>query len=364
MAKETKPVENSSVYAVLMAGGVGSRFWPLSRARTPKQLLALGSGSESLIQSTARRIRPVVDQENIWVVTSQAQQEAVSQQLSDVPSDQILPEPVGRNTAACVGWAAISVRRKDPQGILAVLPADHYIGNEDAYATVLANAAMVAADGYLVTVGIKPTRPETGYGYIELGKSLGKGAYAVERFIEKPDRARAAQLLAGGRYLWNSGLFFFRVDVILSAIEKHMPELYAQLLQYDEAAARGEEMALVAKTYATLPSVSVDTGIMEKSDNLAVLMGDFSWSDLGSWQTAWELAPKDTDGNAGENILSVESRNCYVRGNGKKVVALVGLDDVVVVDTEDALLIMPRERSQDVKRIVEELKKRGVQRLL
>ena len=346
-------------FAVIMAGGAGTRFWPLSRAEKPKQFLPLGQGGESLLQSAVRRLRGVVEDTHIYGVTSERHAQASRDQLPQIPANNILAEPQGRNTAPCVAWAAAHIRRRDPQGLIAVLPADPHIGDEPAYKAVLKRALEAAGDGSLVTVGVQPTRPETGYGYVELGEQRGPGVFDVRRFVEKPDRARAEHFLQAGNFLWNSGMFFFRVDTVLDEVRKHLPELHTFVGDCDAAARQGREQALVQERYAGLPSISIDYGVMERADQIRVVPGDFGWHDIGSWTTAWELSNKDERGNAtAAPAVLLDAERCYVHSRGGKLVALIGLKDLVVVDTDDALLVMPRERAQDVKSIVAELKRR------
>jgi mannose-1-phosphate guanylyltransferase len=346
----------AGTYAVIMAGGSGTRFWPLSRAARPKQLLPLGS-DVSLLRATCDRIANLVAPAQTLVVTSQALAPAIRAELPDLPPQNVLAEPVGRNTAPCVGWAASVVARQDPEAVLAVLPADHHIAEPAAFERVLARAVEAARSGDMVTVGIRPTRPETGYGYVELGEELAPGVQRARRFVEKPDELRARQFLASGRFLWNSGMFFFRADELLGMVRLHLPGLGDTLRQYDQAAQRGEELALVARTYAELPDISIDHGVMEKAARVAVVPGDFGWSDVGSWTSAWELAQRDDEDNAlfGE-VVAVETRGSYVRAPAGKTVAVVGLEDIVVVDTPDALLVMPRSRAQDVRAVVNTLR--------
>jgi mannose-1-phosphate guanylyltransferase len=346
-----------ATYGVIMAGGSGTRFWPLSRAARPKQLLPLGGGDVSLLRATQQRLEPLIPPERVLVVTSEALAEQTRAELPELPPENVLAEPMGRNTAPCVGWAASVVARRDPEAVMAVVPADHHIGNERAFLGVLERALEVAGTGEMVTVGIRPTRAETGYGYIELGEELSPSVHRVRRFVEKPDEMRARQFLAAGRFLWNSGMFFFRADTVLAAIRQHLPGLGDALSSYDEAASRGEELAVVRSTYATLPDVSIDHGVMEKASRMAVIPGDFGWSDVGSWTSAWELAERDgTDNALFGDVVAVDTKGSYVRANPGKVVAVVGLDEIVIVDTEDALLVMPRSRAQDVRAVVNALK--------
>lgn len=347
----------AGTYGVIMAGGSGTRFWPLSRAARPKQLLPLGGGDEALLVATARRLTKVLPEDHILVVTSEALAEQTRAALPNVPAENVLAEPIGRNTAPCVGWAASIVARKDPQAVLAILPADHHIGDEAMFTSVIEHSVEAARLGDMVTVGIKPTRPETGYGYVELGEEITAGVYRARRFVEKPDELRARQFLAAGRFLWNSGMFFFRADVLLDAVKTHLPGLSETLKRYDEAALKGVERALVQNTYHLLPDISIDHGVMEKAARVAVIPGDFGWSDVGSWTTAWELAERDARENAFfGDVVPVDAQRCYVRAQEGKVVAIVGLDDIVVVDTPDALLVMPRDRAQDVRAVVDALK--------
>ncbi len=347
-----------NAYGVIMAGGSGTRFWPLSRAARPKQFLPLGATDESLLAATVRRLERLIPAERILIVVAESLADETRRLVPQVRPEHVLAEPVGRNTAPCVGWAAAVVARKDPTAVVAVLPADHHIGEEKVFTDVLANAIRAAEDGGLVTIGIRPTRAETGYGYIEMGEQTGTGVHRARRFVEKPDAERAKQFLADGRFLWNSGMFFFRADSVLREIGAHLPELAAGLARFDAAAARGGEAAEVKSSFATLPSVSIDHGVMEKAADVSVIPGDFGWSDVGSWTTVWELAARDEAGNAFfGDVVPVDSKNCYVRAPEGKVVAVIGLEDVVVVDTEDALLVLPRERSQDVREVVEALRR-------
>jgi mannose-1-phosphate guanylyltransferase len=344
-----------SVFAVVMAGGSGTRFWPLSRRALPKQLLALGGDThESLIRATVRRIAPIVPPERVLVVTAASLAARVRQELPEVPAQNVLAEPAARNTAPCVGWAAQVAKARDPEAVLAVLAADHYVKDEDAYRTAVRRALAVAEDGTLVTIGITPTRAETGYGYLELGEELSPGVRRVARFVEKPDVARASAMVADGKHLWNSGTFFFRADAVLAEIAAHLPALA------DGLAAIALEPARLGEIFGALPRVSLDVGVMEKAARIAVLPGDFGWSDVGSFATAWELSAKDTTQNAvPPDAVIVDSKRCLVRTTPGKIVALIGVEDLVVIDTDDALLVVPRDRAQDVRAVVDALTARG-----
>ena len=257
----------------------------------------------------------------------------------------------------CVAWAAQVVSARDPEGVLAVLAADHHVADQEAYVVAVRTALGAAESGALVTIGLRPTRAETGYGYLEVGEDLGDGSRRALRFVEKPDRARAEEFVASGRFLWNSGQFFFKASVVLDAIRTHLPALADGLRAL---AAAGVDEARLAAAFGALPSISIDHGVMEKAAAVRVVPADFGWSDVGSWTTAWELAARDARDNGvtdGDAVL-VDSDGCYIRARSGKIVALIGVHDLVVVDTEDALLVVPRDRAQDVKLAVEALARR------
>jgi mannose-1-phosphate guanylyltransferase len=351
-----------STYAVIMAGGSGTRFWPASRERMPKQLLPLADNpEESLLAATVRRLAPIVPDDRVYIATGERLRTATTAALPHVPASQILAEPVARNTAPCIAWAAATIARRDPDALVAVLPSDHYVADEEGFRRIVTRALDGAREGYLTTIGIVPTRPETGYGYIEVGDEALPGIRLASRFVEKPSRAVAEEYLAGQKHLWNAGMFFFHVKTMLDAIAKHLPELADGIARIDEAARRGDEAAAVASVFPTLPSVSIDHGVMEKASRIAVVPGDFGWNDVGSWQSAWELARRDSAGNAlPDGAIAIEARNNLVRDltsdGSRKLVALLGVDDLVVVQTDDAILVIPRDRAQDVRAIVERLK--------
>ncbi|WP_394826308.1 mannose-1-phosphate guanylyltransferase [Pendulispora albinea] len=372
----------SNIYAVIMAGGAGTRFWPASRNHRPKQLLHLAGGgssasnassaanaahaNESLLAATVRRLAPLITPDRVYIATGAHLIEATAAAVPDVPRAQILAEPVPRNTAPCIGWAAATIARRDPEALIAVLPSDHFIVDEPAFRATLACALDGARRGHISTIGIVPTRPETGYGYIEIGGDLGPGLSSVVRFVEKPNRARAEEYVNGKKHLWNAGMFFFRASAMRKAIEAHLPALAEGLDRLDLAAKEGREVAALAEVFPNLPSISIDHGVMEKASDLAVTHGDFGWNDVGSWESAWELATKDAEGNAlPEGAIAVDAHRNLVRDlrtdarGEKKVYALVGVNDLVLVETDDAFLVIPRERAQDVRTVVETLRSRG-----
>lgn len=355
----------SNVHAVILAGGSGTRFWPASRRLRPKQLLPLGPGSsESLIRATVRRLEQMVPPERTLIATGAHLVEATRRELPWLPESSFLAEPRARNTAPCIAWATQRIARRDPDALVMVLPSDQHAGDEARFREVLQRALAAAEAGPITTVGIVPTRPETGYGYIEVGDARAPGLHRVVRFVEKPDAPTAREYLASGRYLWNSGMFFFRAREMLRAVRQHLPKL-ADELERLEAATEAQSRTAVEDFFESVESVSIDYGVMEREGELDVVSGDFGWSDLGSWESAWEVAPKDPSGNvAPEGSVLVSARNNLVAdltsagGAGKKIVALVGVEDLCVVETDDALLVMRRERSQDVREVVAELERR------
>jgi mannose-1-phosphate guanylyltransferase len=351
--------------ALILAGGAGTRFWPASRVARPKQLLPL-SGPDPLLFQTARRVLPLTGGfGGILVATGKHLAPPTAALLPELPPAGLLIEPAARNTAPCIGWAAHRVARTDPDAVIVVLPSDHHIGDEARFREVAASAIASAASGVITTVGIRPTHAETGYGYIELGEPREGGARRVLRFVEKPDRARAEAFFSSGRYLWNAGMFFFRARDMVAAVRAHLPALGDGLDAIDRAAAAGDEDAAVERIFPTLPSISIDHGVMEKVGELAVVPGDFGWNDVGSWQSAWELAAKDEAGNAAPEgtVLVAAKENLVVdlrsKPAGERVIALLGVEGLVIVETDDALLVVPRERAQDVRDVVDRLKKDG-----
>jgi mannose-1-phosphate guanylyltransferase len=354
-----------AIHAVILAGGSGTRFWPASRRRTPKQLLPLaGQADVPLIAATLNRLAPLVPAERVWISTGASLVDATAATLPSVPRAHFLAEPVARNTAPAIAWATATIARTEPDALVAVLPADHCIADEPQFRAVLSRALGAAEAGWLTTVGIVPTRPETGYGYIEVGKVVADGVHEAVRFVEKPSRDRAEAYVAGGCHLWNAGMFFFQARAMRAAIADHLPSLAAGLDALDAAAKEGREAEVLATVFASAPSISIDHGVMEKAARIAVVPGDFGWNDVGSWLATWEMSARDAHGNAlPEGSIAVDAKNNLVRdlsrSAGGKRWALVGVHDLVVVETDDAVLVIPRERAQDVRAVVEELGRRG-----
>jgi mannose-1-phosphate guanylyltransferase len=353
-----------SVYSVILAGGSGTRFWPLSRAARPKQFLPLASRWPLLVE-TARRIAPLSTARQTFVSCGAAHASAVRRSLKAIPARNILIEPVARNTAAAIGLAATQVALREPRAVLQVLPADHAVRDDERFRACLREAAHAAEHGSLVTLGIRPTRPETGYGYIQLGDPIDGGAFRVKSFVEKPDEATARSYLQSGQFLWNAGIFVFRADAILGAIAAHLPKLAEALARISPTIGTRGYRAAVGRELKKLPSISIDYGVMEKVDNLAVVRGDFGWSDLGSFASMPEVRRADERGNvvSGEVGAMVDCENCVIFA-GKRPLALAGLSEMVVVDTGDVVLVVPKRDSQKVRQLVQAFEVRGLKRYL
>jgi mannose-1-phosphate guanylyltransferase/mannose-6-phosphate isomerase len=358
----SRPVPH--LYAVVLAGGSGTRFWPLSRELYPKQLLKV-LGRRTLIQETVRRVRPAVPIERTLVVTGAAHADSIRMQLDGpdgVRKDQILTEPVSRNTAAAIGWAAAAVLRVDPDGLMLVMPADHVIPDRAEFLRAVALGASVAQDGRLVTFGITPTRPETGYGYIKAGSRHpllswgGLKALPVACFVEKPDLKTATRYLRAGGFFWNSGIFVWRADAILAEIETVLPKLGRGLTRLGKALGTPDENRALEQFYKGAESISIDHGVLQRSRRAAVIPAPFRWSDVGNWGSLDEVAATDRAGNVRMGrIVDIGSRSSILYGENR-LVATIGLKDMVVVDTADATLVCPKDRAQEVKQIVERLR--------
>ncbi|GAB1594588.1 mannose-1-phosphate guanylyltransferase/mannose-6-phosphate isomerase [Lysobacter claricitrinus] len=352
------------LHPVILSGGSGSRLWPLSRQNQPKQFLAL-IGDRSLFQETVLRASRLDGMQAPVTVCSEDHRFMVGEQLQeiDVANGGILLEPEARNTAPAIAVAALHLNARDSDAVMLVMPADHLIEDEAAFRAAVEQAASVADQGWLVTFGIRPDYPETGYGYIRRGSAITRDVYSVERFVEKPDLATAEGYVADGEYAWNSGMFMFRADRYLEELGRLRPEILATCKQACAAAKRDLDFVRVDPVaFAASPSDSIDYAVMEKTDRAAVVPVSCGWSDIGSWSSLWAAAPRDADGNRHEgDVLAIDTRNNLVRASERRMIATIGVEDLVIVDTPDATLVARKDRVQDVKKVVDQIKSAGRQ---
>ena len=344
-------------YAVIMAGGIGARFWPRSKKKSPKQLLKI-VGDNTMIQETVRRINGLIPKENILIVTNETQKPGIIEQLPEIPIENIIIEPFGRNTAACIGLASIIIQKRSPDAVTFVMPADHIIKDDESFLNTLKTASQFSIENQaLVTIGIQPTRPETGYGYIQIDEDSGKSSvYKVLTFAEKPNYATAVNFIKSGDFFWNSGMFIWKIDTILNEFKQLMPDLYEGLMKISEQLDTPDFSNKLNEIYGHLKSISIDYGIMEKSDKVFLVKGQFSWSDVGSWEAVYELSEKDGDGNVKVGTVYTDmALDSYIY-SPDKLTAVIGLDNVIVINCNDALLICKRDKAQDVKNVIDYLK--------
>jgi len=357
------------VAAVIMAGGRGERFWPSSREDLPKQFLSF-QGDQTLLQRTIRRLEGIVAPEDIWIVTREDYASLVFEQVPEVPVRQVLLEPQGRDTAPCGALAALYLHHTDPDTVMVLLPADHLVLQEDQFRATLSAAVAVAAGGdHLVTLGIQPTRPETGYGYIRVGESCvspgDHAAYRVAAFTEKPPRERAMAYLQEGGYYWNSGIFVWRASTILGALWQHLPALMEGLSPLKAALGTEAEGEVLRTVYPSLPKISIDYGVMERAENTLVIPADFGWDDLGTWAALERVIPADGEGNIiSGRVVAVETRGSVLQSMKDRLLVTFGLSDVVVVDSEDAILVADKARVSDLKAVVGRLEAEGLKQHL
>lgn len=352
------------IYGVIMAGGSGTRFWPLSRKNLPKQLLNL-SGNGLMINETIDRMAKVIDRSNIFIVTNKDQAEKLEELVEEgIPKDHILVEPAARNTAACIGYAATEIINKFSDGIMCVFPADHHIKNEDEFTRILKIAIDEAEEqNKLVTIGITPTFPSTGYGYIKFNNDAGI-VKKVEQFVEKPNYENALEYIKSGEYLWNSGMFVWKTSTILDNFKRFVPKISSMLDIIGEAMNTPNEEKVIIELYPKFQSISIDYSIMERSDDVVVVEGDFGWNDVGSWDTLGALYDTDENGNiiTGEHI-NLETYNCIAYSE-KRLITTIGIKDTIIVETDDVVLVCSKDKAQDVKKIVEILDKSGREQYL
>lgn len=352
--------------ALIMAGGKGERFWPRSRVSLPKQFLSLTDDGKTMIQLTVERISPLVDIKDVYIATNANYKELVKQQLPGIPEENILCEPVGRNTAPCIGLGAVHIAKKYEDAVMIVLPSDHLIKHNDIFADTFKSACEIAEQGSnLVTVGITPNYPETGYGYIKYNsENKNNESFAVDKFVEKPDLETAKSYLADGSYLWNSGMFVWKVSTILDCFKKFMPSSYDGLMVIKDSVGTADEQAVLEKEFPNLESQSVDYGIMEKATDIYTLAGNFGWDDVGSWLAVGRIKENDENNNVvNGNVVTVNTKDCVIEG-GEKLIATVGLRDIIVVDTKDATLISTKENAGEIKQVLAKLREQGKQEYL
>jgi mannose-1-phosphate guanylyltransferase/mannose-6-phosphate isomerase len=358
--------DKQRIFAVIMAGGSGTRFWPLSREKMPKQLLKIGA-EDTLIQETVKRVLPLIKKDDIFVVTNHGLSDAINTQLSTKFGEtwdmNFILEPEAKNTAPALGLAALHLNRIDPDGIMVVFSADHSIRKSDEFLRLLRIAGNAAADNHLVTLGIKPDRPETGYGYIKAGVPCSSAedlriVCKVDAFVEKPNFDTAKEYLRQGNYYWNSGIFIWKISTLLQEIKKHAPSLYKGLMEIQKSIGTDKETEVIRQVFDKLESISIDYAIMEKTDRATVIPADIGWSDVGSWTALDDVSDRDASGNViAGNVIDIDSHDSIIYAE-KRLVATIGLKNVVVVDTPDATLVCSKDRAQDVKKVVEVLKKR------
>lgn len=346
---------------VIMAGGKGERFWPKSRINLPKQFLSLTDDGKSMIQHTVERVKNLVDIENIYVVTNEMYKNLVSEHIPDIPEANIIIEPAAKNTAPCIGLAAVHIAKKDINSKMIILPSDHLIKFNEIFIDTLKTALDVVEKGdNLATIGITPNYPETGYGYINFTKGESfkdsTNIYEVLRFVEKPNLEKAKEYLTSGQYLWNSGMFVWKASTILKNFKEYLPEIYEGLQKIGKSINTGKYEEVLKKEFLNLPSESIDYGIMEKAKNIYVIPGNFGWDDVGSWLSLERINKTNQDGNViTGNVISIKTKNTIIQGSDK-LIATIGLEDIVVVDTDDVTLICHKNNTQEVKEIISNLR--------
>ncbi len=358
----------SNNYCLIMAGGAGTRFWPRSRVKKPKQYLSL-FGNQSLIQETVSRFANFIPEESIYIVSAKSQKEVLEEQTANLPKENLIYEPVGKNTLPAIGLAALFIAKKDPDGILIVSPSDHLIQNDELFMQTIGSATMIAdkKDG-IVTIGITPKFPATGYGYVKTADEITIGqsikSYSVNKFVEKPNLKVATEYLESGGFFWNSGIFVFKVSVFLESVSKYSPRLYADLLRINEFIDTDDYEEALNRIYNEVESISIDYGILEKAENVFLVQGDFVWNDLGSWEEVYKYGKKDENQNSQKGeVVFIDTKNSYVYAPDS-LVAVVGLDDVIVVQEGDTILVCKRDHAEEIKQVVGEINKRKLNQYL
>ena len=353
-------MENKNNYVVIMAGGIGSRFWPVSRNALPKQFLDFLGIGKSLLQLTYERFLSVCHKENILIVTNEQYATIVQQQLPDIADEQVLKEPMRKNTAPCIAYAAFKILLKNPKANIIIAASDHFIQKENIFLEVLRKGLEhVSKHNHLVTLGIQPTRPDTGYGYIQFLEENESGVHKVKTFFEKPERELAEQFIKTGEFLWNSGMFVFNVKTIIKAFEQLLPEMFEAFVGYEKKLWGKDEKKFIEHVYTLCTNISIDVGIMEKSVNVRVIPSNFGWSDVGTWASLYEHTSHDYHGNSvsGKNVMTYDAHNNIINVPDKKLVIVQGLENYIVVDTADALLICDKANEQKIKDFTADVKR-------
>ncbi|WP_018130797.1 mannose-1-phosphate guanylyltransferase [Effusibacillus pohliae] len=358
----------SEFNVIVMAGGKGERFWPLSRSQWPKQFLTI-AGNRSMLQMTVDRLRKLAPLDRIYIVTNVSYRNIVKLQLPELPEENIFLEPVGRDTAACIGLAACKVAVRDPNSELLIVPADHYVDDEQAFVDSIQEGRLVLrATRGIVTLGIKPAYPETGYGYMQVSMRTEDrifSGYKVERFLEKPNRETAEFFIRQPNYYWNSGMFLWHTDTIERMIARFLPDLHKGLETIRPALGSREETAVIEQVYPRLPAISIDYGVMEKADNIHMIPCDFGWNDVGSWGALDKISERDMYDNVIQgNVINLDTHDCIIHSVGGKLIATLGIENMIIVDTEDITLVCSKYRSQHIKDLIQELKRQKLEAYL
>lgn len=349
------------ITAVIMAGGKGERFWPKSRKSLPKQFLSLTDDGKTMIQLTIERLKSLVNIEDVYIVTNKDYKSLVKEQISGIPDENILLEPIAKNTAPCIGLAAMHIKKKYDDAVMLVLPSDHLIKYNEIYIDTLKEAVNVAKeDDNLITIGITPSYPETGYGYINFGRDENdmkrNNVYRVKRFVEKPNLETAKEYLSSGRYLWNSGMFVWKATTILDDFKEYLPDIYEGLNKIYNSIGNNNYDEILIDEFSKFRSESIDYGIMERANNIYTIPGSFGWDDVGSWLALERISKSNDDGNVVKgNVITINSKNSIIQAQDK-LIATIGMEDLIVVDTDDALLIASKDSTQEVKKVIENLK--------